>query len=454
MMRPDGTLARAVLFRRVLSTMGSRAASIAVSFAFAVAVARSLSPGERGDFAVLQALSGVAVVLVNLGVGRSVVYHIGKRLLAPARATGAGVVLAVFGGSLALLVGIPAIMALKSLVFAGIGIGLLTTALGLTAPVLAREYGGATLVAIGRPVSQVFSHAVQPAAGLILLGVVGAAVASTSIRTIVLAWAIGILASAIVTVYSAVRASGARLSFKASDAKLIARFGVWVYPALLTGFLNLRLDQFLVRVVASPAVLGHYAVAVGVGEVLIQIPTVLLWALSGSISSATPEESARLVSWGTKLGITILVVFAVVVAVATPFAVPLVFGRVYTPAVGSVLALLPGMVFYAPAALIADFFVVQQGKPLKAMLVSGSSLVLGAVLTVPLAATLGATGASLAASVAYLVMLVVAVTLFSRDTGIPWTDCLLIGRQDLRGFLQVARGHWHTRRGAKEGLVE
>jgi O-antigen/teichoic acid export membrane protein len=158
---------------------------------------------------------------------------------------------------------------------------------------------------------------------------------------------------------------------------------------------------------------------------------VLLWALSGAISSADPDESREIVAQFCRVSILMLLGLGLVIAAAAPAVLPLVFGGNYRPAVPSVLLLLPGMVCYAPAIIFAEYFVVQGGMPGRAALIPAVSLVVSTVLNFPLTPALGAAGASMASSISYAAMLLTAVVLFARHTHRSPVTILRITRADL-----------------------
>jgi len=421
-----------------------RSGILIVSFGFAVMVARTLDPAGRGDFALLQATNGLTVVLANFAIGGAVVYHLGKGRLSPQRTVGAASILAILSGAAAALVLVPLGLAFRSRIFPGIPPLLILAAILLATPLLLREYVGGTLIALGRPQRYVLSHAIQPLAAILMLAAL-LIFASGTIETVTLGWTVGITLSGLMALLLSVVLVRSGPQLVAEDLFTLGRFGVRTYPALLARFLNLRLDQFLVRLLASAAVLGQYAVAVNVGELLIQIPVVVLWALSGAISTANPDRSRELVAQFCRLTIVVLVAAAAAIALVTPFGLPFVFGSRYRGAVGSVLLLLPGMICYAPATIIVEYFIVQRGNPGKAALIAGTSMLTSTMLNLALTPSFGAAGASIASSVSYGVMLLTAVMLFVGATGKPTRILFVMSFSDLADLARALRKPWTPR---------
>lgn len=432
---------------RALGALLGRAGILVVSFAFAVMVARALDPARRGNFALLQATNGLTVVLANFAIGGAVVYHLGKGRISPRRAVGAASALALVSGGVAALVLIPIALALRSRLFPGLAPALVIGAVLLAAPLLLREYVGGTLIGLERPQRYLLSHAAQPVGATAALATILVA-GNGTLAAVVWGWAIGIMLSGLTALAMSASLVAGRPQLVPEDVFALGRFGARTYPALLARFLNLRLDQFLVRFLASSAVLGQYAVAVNVGELLIQIPVVLLWALSGAISAADRSRSSELVVQFCRWSLIILGAAAAVVALLAPVGLPLAFGSRYRGAVSSVLLLLPGMICYAPATIIAEYFIVQRGRPGKAALIAGTSMLTSVVLNFPLTPALGAAGASIASSISYGVMLLVAMTLFTADTGRPARDLFAVSRGDLIESARAVRRLLHPAQSA------
>lgn len=421
------------LLERGLRTLIGRGGSYILSFAFAIAVARTLDPAGRGRFALLQALNALALVVGNLAISAAIVFHVGRRLISVGRAAGAAWTLSILSGALAGLLLIPASLALGDSLFPGISAILIVAAVLLATPMFVRDYSGGLLMALGRPERFMVSHAVQPLAALAIL-MAFVILGAPSFDEVVLAWAAAIIISGFAAITLSLGPVGGRPKFLRKDVVTLGRFGARTYAALLTRFLNLRVDQFLVLLLASARQLGYYAVAVNVGELLLQIPVIMLWAISGSISGTSREQSGAMVAQFSRWVIALMGGLLVVLAVITPLAVPLVFGARYAPAVPSVLLLLPGMVCYGPAVIISEYFIVHRGRPAKAVLIPGLATVANLLLNLPLTSLLGASGAAMASSASYALMLAIAVGLFTRDTGRSPRELLLVTRSDLRSI--------------------
>jgi O-antigen/teichoic acid export membrane protein len=445
---PDGPVpahddSRAHLLGKVLGTLIGRAGILLFSFLFAIAVARSLSPEGRGQFALLQTLNGLTYVFANFAISLAIIRQVGKRLLSARDAASQAPGLAILCAAVGIAVVLPIALALRSTVLAALPASLVVAAVVLATPLLIRDYLGGALISIGRSYAIVLVSILQPAGALAaLLGI--AIIWDQNVVTVLVAWAVGLCSSATIALVLAYRILGGGPRLPRKAALSLVRFGVRTYPVFLSRFLNLRVDQLLVASLASATALGYYAVAVSVGELLLQIPVVMLWALAGEISGSNREQSAMSVVRFCRWSIIILLASGLSIAVLAPVGLPWAFGEDYRPAVASVLLLLPGMVVYAPAIIIGEYFILQRGQPSKATLAALTSLVLGIALNFPLTSSLGALGASIASSISYCAMFLVAVFLFRQDSGQSGLRMFHITARDLKDMVTAFR---HLRTG-------
>ncbi len=418
-------------FRLAIRTLAARVATLAFSFAFAVLLARLLSPSDRGDFALFSSLIGLALVLGNIAVAKAIVHRVGQGHMPLQLAGGAATSLGLMSGAGVMVVLLPLTLAFRDSTLPGLSPLAIALALLLVTPLLLREYWSGVLLVEGRSLAYVVTQALQPLGGAIVLAILLAA----NIRTLdgaMGAWTVGIVGSVAVAVALVQSRASVVPSLRGGALRTLGGYGLRTYPAFLATFLNLRLDQFIVRWLSTAAVLGAYAVAVSVGELLIRIPRIMLWAYSGALGSSDRATSADYVARFSRWTLTTLAPAAALLAVITPVAIPLVFGHAYADAVPAILLLLPGMLCYAPAAIIVEYFIVQRGRPGTAAMIAGTSTVVNVVANLLLTPRFGVAGASAASSVSYATMLLIAVIVFGRDAGTSPVAPLAVSIDDVK----------------------
>jgi O-antigen/teichoic acid export membrane protein len=212
------------------------------------------------------------------------------------------------------------------------------------------------------------------------------------------AWVVAQAVPAALCCVVAARGTG----FGRPDLRLLVetlRYGVRAWLGGLAHLLNARVDQLILGLLASQAVLGTYAVAVNASEVLFYLPsavsTALLPVVARSSGAARVESTLRVFR---------VVMLVTLVAVGTaaalgPLLVPLVFGSAYAGSVGPFLWLLPAAVGFVASSVFSSALLAS-GAPGLSSLGPVMSLVVGVGLDLLLIPRLGATGAALAASAA------------------------------------------------------
>lgn len=229
------------------------------------------------------------------------------------------------------------------------------------------------------------------------------------------------------------------LSRDVSGLKSALAFAIPCYAANSAQFLNYKLDVFVVGFFAGQASVGRYTLAVSLAQ--------LLWLMSNSVASVLlPKVAAaddvdasihhttrvtRLALWGTAVG-------AVALALVATQAIPLLYGEPFRPSVSALLWLLPGIVIFSVANVLAAY-IAGIGKPRLNLYVSGISLIITITLDFALIPKLNIVGAAIASTVSYSVAAFMLIFFFIRETGVPLRQVLLPSSDDLGLAVQLAQ---------------
>ena len=230
-----------------------------------------------------------------------------------------------------------------------------------------------------------------------------------------------------------------QLSRDLSGLKAAIAFALPCYGANTAQFLNYRLDVFVVGFFAGATSVGRYTLAVSLGQ--------LLWLMSNSVASvllpkvaassdadATIQHTTRV----TRLSLWATAVCALALALLATQAIPLLYGEAFRPSITALLWLLPGIVIFTIANVLAAY-IAGIGKPHLNLWVSGISLVITIVLDLILIPKLNIVGASIASTVSYSVSAVMLIVFFVRETGVSVRQVLLANSEDLNFAMQVAQ---------------
>lgn len=346
-----------------------------------VVVARILGPEAKGQHALALL---VAVLLATALTGGTEIWA-QRQLASGEEANVRGVVsyqrrVATGVLGLATLLG----LAVDSLFWGGHG----TVILGGAALALVSSLampGLGVLLGTGR----IARHAASTAAGAGLYLVLSAGLASLNVRSVALVLMCATVGGAL----SLVLSEGAVRQLPGAprvDWRSALRFGSGSMLGELAGLLASRVDLFIVAAFAGLATVGVYSVALAVTEVLILVPNAAAMLLLSRTARSPDADTTRRV---VKVSMAATAALAVVVAVAAPTAVPLVFGEPFEDAVGLIWVLSLGSIVAAGAkVLVADLLGSGVSVPRFTSAISG--LLVMSVADVVLVPQYGAAGAA------------------------------------------------------------
>jgi O-antigen/teichoic acid export membrane protein len=187
----------------------------------------------------------------------------------------------------------------------------------------------------------------------------------------------------------------------ASLAREVWWYGTRGEVGAVLSLLNLRLDFVLLSGFAGNAVVGTYAVASKFAELVRVLPLAITYVLYPRFSSQPIDRAAAGARRLIRPATAATLVCAVVLALAAPFALPLLYGAQFDAAVGMAQILLVGLSVEGAAGVVSAYL-YGTGRPGLNSVAMGAGVVLTVVLDLLLVPRWGATGAAIASTVAYL----------------------------------------------------
>ncbi len=195
--------------------------------------------------------------------------------------------------------------------------------------------------------------------------------------------------------------------------------------------LLLRLDQVILEGAAGVAAVGIYALAAWAAELLWLVPEalnpLLVHSSAGNDHAARDRTAARAV----RLALAATAVAAIPMAVLAPPVLGLLRDGAFAASVAPLWALLPGVVAFAPGAVLAGDF-IGRGRPAWNTQASALTVAINVALCLLWIPSLGVLGAAWASTVAYAAGAGVMLWRFQRVTGLAWREILVVGPADLR----------------------
>jgi O-antigen/teichoic acid export membrane protein len=201
-------------------------------------------------------------------------------------------------------------------------------------------------------------------------------------------------------------------------------FGIRGQAGNLASFFSYRLDVFVVNYFLDAWQVGLYTLGVLISEALWQLPAIVSVALFPRTARTVGAGADAFTCMVVRQVFLITLLMALLVAVVSPFAVPLLFGSRYSSSVAVIWWILPGTVALSLGKIIAADLT---GRGLNIHLPISASI--GFVLTIALDFLLiplmGIQGAALASSVAYLAAAGYLFVVIQRELRTSWTTLLV-----------------------------
>jgi O-antigen/teichoic acid export membrane protein len=413
--------------RQVLFTYLLRIFLIPLGLVNAVIIARWLGPENQGLFAAVGAYVATAAMLGSLGLAQSASRLVAAEpallpsLVANARITGALAGIVALAGLLGVRLAFPGAFADVPVILLAVGglalpLSLVVTQLQalLLGTRRVREYG--FMEGLDRVLFFLASLTILVGLGLGVLGLVAAMTLLAGVRLVVYDRLLRAPASA------------------APDLALLRRSGIVsarAYAASLLAFLVLRSDLMLVQGYLGSASTGVYSIAVQFADLLLVLPVAIGTLLFPRVAAAPSSESAVFTASVSRHAVLAVTAACAAIALAIPWAIPLLFGDAFAGSVPCLWILLPGVWCMAVQGILANDLA---GRDYPAFLpwMWLVLLVVNVGLNLALLPRMGIAGAALSSTVAYALSLVlVARHWLRRFPEVPPRSLFFLDRDEI-----------------------
>jgi O-antigen/teichoic acid export membrane protein len=217
-------------------------------------------------------------------------------------------------------------------------------------------------------------------------------------------------------------------------------YGLKAHLSNILSFLNYRLDLFLVNLLVGPSAAGIYTVAVRLVEQIWMISqavsTVIFPRLSAMVQNDDMRREFTAVVARTVLWVTLAA--AILLALIAQTIIEVLFGPAFSSAFTALLVLLPGIVFFSCARVLANDL-ASRGRVGINLMLAGLVLAINSIGNLILIPHFGILGAATATTSAYCITLVVHLTLQRYLKGLRWRDYLFPTTDDGKRLLSVIR---------------
>lgn len=220
------------------------------------------------------------------------------------------------------------------------------------------------------------------------------------------------------------------------------RYGAQGQIANLATLFNYRFDQFMVAAFVSRAAVGHYTVAVGLGESVWWISSAVAMVLLPRLTRMDPKGAQEVTPLVCRNTLVVSAFAAGALMAVSPIAIRVLFGSEFTPATVPLLLLMPGIIA-ASATRVLGSYLFSQGRVIYNTYATFIPLGLTLVLDVLFIPTLEVEGAAIASSIAYAAALAATLYWYRQVSGGEVLEALVFRPADVRFYthlLQRLRG--------------
>jgi O-antigen/teichoic acid export membrane protein len=222
----------------------------------------------------------------------------------------------------------------------------------------------------------------------------------------------------VIVFHGSVKGSARFVSVSTPEIKIFLSFSVITLIANLVQFLAYRTDYWFIDHYRGAKELGWYSLSVRLAQVFWILPVLF----AGILFPQVAKEKERYNNDKMLSFIRILFLLNVLAGVLSFFliqwVIPVVFGKMYNESILPFQILLPGIILFCPATVMAAWFA---GKGLLRINLWGSvtsflSILLLDIFLIP---SLGMNGAALASSIGYTVTSIYFMSVYCRQTNTP-----------------------------------
>lgn len=228
-------------------------------------------------------------------------------------------------------------------------------------------------------------------------------------------------------------------NFTFAEVKPFVLFSLVGLLTAILNFLGLKMDIWFVESFEGTAQLGFYAVALGLGQMVSQIPASLRTVLLPYLSAAgSKEEQVKILAFFSKITCTVTIGISILLFFTASYLLPWMYGNQFFPSVAPFKIILFAMVIFGFKAIFVMYNVSSERQRFNVW-----SNVVGIVSLIPLCFLLiparGIEGAAYAVLISYGLSTLYIFGNIILTKELPWQNYFLITPGDLQKIKQYAK---------------
>jgi len=252
----------------------------------------------------------------------------------------------------------------------------------------------------------------------------------------IVSFLIGTISSCIITVILIRRRI--RLVLNYQFLKEGFEFGIKAYGTYIITFLQQRVDIFLVNYFLTLEDVGYYSLAVGMGELLYFVPRSISTILFPKIASISSEEAKKFTPEICRHAFFITLISAFLLILFGKIVIIVLYGKIFLPSFPLLLLSLPGVVIFSISRILLGDL-LGRGKPIYGTISAAVGLIMMVTLDILLLPKMGVIGASIAASISYIIISMLVIVFYLKISGNNFLSLFNITFDELKVYKHIIK---------------
>ncbi|MFC1828184.1 flippase [Thermodesulfobacteriota bacterium] len=421
-----------------LITFLSSSVIFIVGFPISIILARVLGPIDRGIYALIILIPTVMLKLSSLGIGTANIYFTGNKQYEIKDLISNSFISAILLSTINLLLflGVSRLVIFQNFLNSN-QINPLYLWLAILSTPFSLLFGFLLNIILGREEIVRFNHVSIIKLTFYLVAVIGfVLILKQGVLGATISYVLTAIFATLLIIFLLRRDITTNISLNKNLFKNLTRYGLKSYFGNLAQFLNYRLDMFLVAIFLTPADLGFYTIAVGIGERVWMFPGAFATVLFPRVSSIENGKSNKLTPKVARHTFLITFIVSLMLAIFAKHLINILYGSDFLPSVTPIVILLPGIIALGGAKILsADL--AGRGKPQFGTYAAFVSLAVNIPLNLYFIPKWGISGAALASTVAYISASLFVLIAFTKISRVPFRDTLFIKLNDFKAVLNI-----------------
>jgi len=434
--------------KRSMGTLLASGMRFGVELAHSILIARFLGPEGKGIYSLAVLVPSLLTTLGNLGISPATTYLLGrgrhKANYIFSTLTGLSLVISVVG----LGVGCTLVLSAGTSFLRGVPVEYSLIALLVFPFRLLLRYSRSVQLGLQRFGRYNMLVILRPILLLVLTVLIVVVLRMGTLGALAATVAAG-LCGAIVSFQQAKRQSEpVEWIWNKQYAREALVYGVKAHIGNVAGYLNYRIDIFLVGALANPLSVGYYSIAVAIAERLWLISQAASTVLFPRVAAEQDEKRLRdftpLVVRNTLL---MSMLSACILLLLSRWLLTFLYSDAFLKSVRPLQLLLPGIIALSGARVLAND-IAGRGFPQLNSYVGAMGVAVNVGLNLLWIPRWGIAGAALASTVSYTAILIMRTWLYCRISGNSAWKTLVVRREDFGLYVRLAKSLLRKTRGS------